>query len=332
MSQNVDVLIVGAGMSGLMAARTLVEAGKSVLVLDKGRSVGGRMATRRIGSGAADHGTQFFTARAPEFTASVQRWQADGLVFEWSRGWSNGSLMAATDGHPRYAVRGGMNALMKHLAAGLDTRVKLEVMSVELVNGGWEVRDGVGTRQQARALLLTPPIPQSLALLDEGGVQLAETDRTALERIEYERCLAALFSVQGDVHLPAPGAIQRPHAPIYWIADNRRKGVSPQAAIVTMQAGPVYSRQLWELDDEDILRSFRVDLMPFLDDRARVIEGQLKRWRYAQPSVVFPERCLVAADQASPLVFAGDAFGVPRVEGAFLSGLAAGQRLAELLQ
>ena len=58
-----DVLIIGAGLAGLMAANSLKEQGWQVTLVDKGRSVGGRLATRRIGPGRADHGTQFFTAR-----------------------------------------------------------------------------------------------------------------------------------------------------------------------------------------------------------------------------------------------------------------------------
>ena len=46
---DVDCVIVGAGISGLIAARRLVDADVSTMVFDKGRSVGGRLATRRIG-------------------------------------------------------------------------------------------------------------------------------------------------------------------------------------------------------------------------------------------------------------------------------------------
>ena len=110
------VAIVGAGLAGLMAGGTLAEAGHEVVLLDKGRSPGGRLATRRIGAATLDHGAQFFTVRSEAFAARVDRWEADGLVRVWCRGFE------VDDGHPRYAVRGGMNALAKHLATGLDVR------------------------------------------------------------------------------------------------------------------------------------------------------------------------------------------------------------------
>ena len=58
------VVIVGAGLAGLMAGRTLAAAGHELVLVDKGRSPGGRLATRRIGAAALDHGAQFFTVRS----------------------------------------------------------------------------------------------------------------------------------------------------------------------------------------------------------------------------------------------------------------------------
>ncbi|MEO8393812.1 MAG: FAD-dependent oxidoreductase [Chloroflexota bacterium] len=322
-----DAIIVGAGLAGLMAGRVLANAGKHVVLVDKGRSVGGRMATRRLGGGLADHGAQFFTARDPEFGALVSQWVAEGLVFEWSRGWSDGSLAAATsDGHPRYATYKGMNALTMHLATKLDVRTGVKLVAVQQVEGGWQVEDESGRKQSAKALLLTPPVPQSLDLLDDGNVKLSSHDRAALEALEYDPCLTGMFVLDRPIQLPAPGAIQRSYANLYWIADNQRKGISPDAVIVTAQAGAIYSRELADLSDDKILAAFRVDLLPWLGE-AKIVEAQLKRWRYAQPVSIYPERCLVVPRGNTPLVFAGDAFGGPRVEGAVLSGLVAGRAL-----
>ena len=65
------IIVVGAGLSGLSAARELSSRGHDVTVFDKGRGVGGRLATRRAGSAVFDHGAQFFTARSDEFQQQV---------------------------------------------------------------------------------------------------------------------------------------------------------------------------------------------------------------------------------------------------------------------
>jgi renalase len=329
--ENADILIVGAGISGLMAGRALEGRGLRVALLDKGRSVGGRLATRRIGPGRADHGAQFFTVRTPEFQAWVDQWVDEGLVYRWSTGWSDGSLSSVKpDGHPRYAVRGGMNALAKRLAQGLVTRVDVRLVAAAPTAKGWQARDDNGEVYTGRALLLTPPVPQALALLEAGGVQLSSTDRAALERIAYAPCAAGLFWVEGAVDLPEPGALQQPGAPISWIADNQRKGISPEATLITVHAGAEYSRQLWDAPEGEALAALQEGLRAFMDPSARIREAQVKRWRYAQPTILHPERYLLATGLPT-LAFAGDAFGWPRVEGAALSGLAAAAALGARL-
>jgi len=136
--------------------------------------------------------------------------------------------------------------------------------------------------------------------------------------------------VHGPVYLPDPGAIQRPDEPIPWLADNQRKGISPDETVVTVHAGPDYSRQLWDVSDMDALKMLQAALLPFLRSVADIGEAQLKRWRYALPTEFYPRRTMIAAD-LPPLAFAGDAFGEPRVEGAAMSGQTAGERLADKL-
>src|SRR5262249_38430362 len=51
MEQSADVLVVGASLAGLTAARELMAAGRSVLVLEARDRVGGRVVNREIGGG-----------------------------------------------------------------------------------------------------------------------------------------------------------------------------------------------------------------------------------------------------------------------------------------
>jgi predicted NAD/FAD-dependent oxidoreductase len=288
------------------------------------------LATRRVGAGAADHGAQFFTARSATFRLLVDDWLAAQVAYHWSNGFSGGQPNYIPDGHPRYAVHGGMNALAKHLAAGLpdtvNVRVNVKLTTLAPIQKGWQAQDETGEVYTARAVLLTPPVPQSLALL--GDNLLNDLDQVALERVEYAPCMAGLFRVNGDVNLPEPGALQRPDDPISWIADNQRKGISPDEKVITVHAGPGYSRQIWDIPDALALPMLQATLQPLLAAGAAIVEGQLKRWRYALPTVLHPARYLLAAN-LPPLVFAGDAFAEARIEGAALSGMAAATVLSE---
>lgn len=333
MTKQTDVLIIGAGISGLMAAGLIERAGYRVIVLDKAARPGGRMATRPVGNGWADHGAQFFTTREPEFGKLINRWQGEGIVFRWSHGWSDGSVqMSHPEGHARYAVQGGMNQLPAHLAEGLDVRLNAQAAAVVLHadGNGWQVRLLDGTTFEAPALLMTPPVPQSLALLDAGTVALNRHDRAALEDITYDPCLAALYHIDGQVHLPEPGALQRRQEPAYWMADNQRKGISPEACIITIQASPTYSSIHYDAPDQHVLDDLLQTLHPFMAEDATVKASILKRWRYALPLRPHENRFLVA-ENLPPLAFAGDGFASARVEGAAMSGMWAARALLSAL-
>ena len=329
---NTDVMIIGGGMVGLMAANILTDKGIDCIIVEKAKSVGGRLASRRIGPGLADHGAQFFTVRDSAFQAYVDQWLEEELIYIWSHGWSDGSLAEPSfDGFPRYASHGGMNALMKHIAKDLkDIRLNTRMVTATRDEEGWVFQDEESNIFVSKGLILTPPVPQALEILEEGATILKDVEMEALKKIEYVPSLTGLFWVEGTVRLPNPGAVQRRKSQISWLADNQQKGISPDATIITLQASEQYSKQMWSAPDERIINALRTDLELYMDANATIREAQLKRWRYAGPETTHPERCMVAGDNPA-LIFAGDAFGGPRTEGAALSGITAGQKMLELL-
>jgi predicted NAD/FAD-dependent oxidoreductase len=324
-----DVVVIGAGICGLLAAKTLTASGHRVTVLDKGRGLGGRLATRRIDEGVFDHGAQYFTARDPGFRVLVQQWLEAGIIRPWATGFALSDGKFKQDGEQRYCAVSGMTGLAKHLATGLDIRLQAKVDTLAVHERGWKINVENGESVTSRALLLTPPVPQSLQLLSAGSIALPEPLRTELEQIAYAPCLALMVLLDGPSLVPAPGGLWFPGEPISWMADNQRKGISPSAgASLTIHTGQDYARRNWDRPHEEVAKELLEVAAPWLGGVP--VRSQVHRWRYSIPTRLHPERWVSLEDPA-PLVLAGDAFGGPRIEGAALSGLAAAARLAEVL-
>ena len=324
------ILIVGAGLAGLTAARLLAQVPDhpEVIVVDKGRSVGGRLATRRLGGATLDHGAQFFTVRSKSFQGEVDRWIEAGVVEEWCRGFS------PPDGYPRYRAVGGMNALAKHLAetTPTPTLTRLRVSAIIPGPDQWAVAYEAASREpdEVDAVIATPPVPQTLKLLKSGAATLSSELGDQLEAMTYHKVIAIMAVLDRSPGLIEPGALQQPDNSVFtFVADNQAKGISDEPA-VTFHLSHDLSAELWELSDGEVLARVEHELRSTIN-QASVNEIDLKRWRYAGPVTPHPDLCLVAMSKPGPLVFAGDGFGNSKVEGAFLSGQAAARQvLADL--
>ncbi|MFA7332041.1 MAG: FAD-dependent oxidoreductase [Candidatus Delongbacteria bacterium] len=314
-------VVIGAGMTGLAAARQLSEAGQTVLVLDKGRGVGGRMASRRFGGAVFEHGANHLTARGPRFAALLRAWSGGGVVRPWRHG-------GAGEDRELLLWRGepAMTAPAKQLAAGLDLRLEARVTALRRTAGGWSVELEDGPSVRAGAVLLTAPLPQSLALLAAGDVPLDPHLRLTLTDIDYEPGLVLMVRLDGPSRVPPPGLLEWDEGPLARLVDGQQKGVSTVPAL-TLQAGPAFSRQHLDGDREAAARELLSAAEPWLG--GRVLEQQLHVWRYSRPVTIHDQPCVLLCE-SPPLLLAGDAFAGPRVEDAARSGWAAAARLLEL--
>ena len=315
---GVDVLVVGAGMSGMAAAADLMRAGKRVQVVEKGRGVGGRMATRRIGDAVIDHGAQFVTTRGERFRGMMDGWVAAGVAAEWCRGFAE-----RADGHSRWCGRGGMKSLPRQFAGGVAVALQTHVESISEKCGRWAVALRDGRVLDCGAVVMTAPVPQALAILDAGGVAMRPELRAAMDAIDYERSLTVLAVLNGPSGLREPGGMAFEEGPIGWLADNQMKGISPVPCL-TIQASHAFSMAHWDGDREAAGRELLDAAQPWV--AAGVREFQIHGWRYAKPVRVHDEACAVVSAHP-PLVLAGDAFAGPKVEGAARSGWAAAEFL-----
>lgn len=315
-----NTVIIGAGISGLLLARELKARGATVEVLEKSRGVGGRMSTKRVADAVFDQGAQFFNVRDEYFEAMVERWAQCGAMARWPGGGE-----AA-----RWIARPSMTGLAKALAKCLPVRLRQKVQAVRWHDCGcWEIDVEGEELVRAERLVLTSPVPQSLALLEAGGVELPGDVRTALEQCDYYACLALMLVLDRPGNIPPEGVV-RESGPIRWVVDNVSKGIAQGAkAAVTVHLSREFSEAHYGDPEATIFEKVLPALRPFLGE-AIVETRALHRWRYSEPRTVHPQRCVWLPELR--LGFCGDAFGGPRVEGAAVSALALARQIAATLE
>ena len=326
-----DVAIVGAGISGLAAAQVVRASGKSVAVFDKGRAPGGRIATRRIGTAVFDHGAQFFTVRDDAFAAMVHQWQGSGVVAPWCHGFplSDGEA-TGEDGHVRYFCPNGMTGIVKHLASALPAGgilLEHKVLKIFAQGDHWRLDMDGCPSVQAKAVLVTAPAPQAPEFFSDAA--LAESCRMIAHDVQFDPCLALMILAgpsEAAASFPAPGGRRFDGSVLSWGADNHCKGISPVAGSVTLHGCPEFSRVNFAADDLVVAHEMVVAAGLSTATLGDPTRWQLKRWRYAIPANPCPDRYRQISSEPVA-VLAGDAFGGPRIEGAWLSGVAAGKFL-----
>lgn len=327
-------IVVGAGISGLIAARKLKKLDWQVTVLEKSKGYGGRMATRRIGEAVFDHGLQHLTSHGMFFRSLLERFEDEGLVKDWCRGFLNSDRLLSSDGYLRRYAPKGMNSLAKFLAqeVDLDVRLQEKVTLLTQLAAGWRVQCDSGLSLEADALILTAPLPQSLQLLKKSENSSFDSDLLArLKEFKYDPCITVMAILDGPSGLAEPGAMFNtdPMTPVRWICDNHQKGLSPVES-VTIHSTAHFARQNWKIPREEAGQKLWDAAQHFL--AAGRVEMQSHGWRFAQIKEAQEEDYLFV-NEAPPLVLAGDSFGHfhHQLEGAAVSGLEAGKALGKKL-
>ena len=313
-------LIIGAGMAGLSAARELTAQGWVVTILDKGRGVGGRMATRRIENTRADHGAQYFSVRTPEFRQLIDKLESEGIVEAWD-------LEKAGIEHPRYFGKNGMSTIPKYLAEGLNIKLKERAVLIEEDGNGCLVTTEAGSTYNADAIILTLPAPQAAILLQDSKIPLNETREHAFAAIRYQPCLAVLVLLKGPSQVPAPGLVKFEDGDFATVTDNQQKGIAPEQPTVTIHASSEFSLVNLEGDLPATGQKLLDQLTEWIPTES-IIDYQVHRWRYSLAEIRSPEP-FAALATPFPLLMGGDGFGMGNVEGAFQSGFQMAKKLLE---
>ncbi|HND18459.1 MAG TPA: FAD-dependent oxidoreductase [Acidobacteriota bacterium] len=361
-----EVAVIGAGLAGLTTAFELKQQGIGCEVIEKSRTVGGRMNSRRVADCVIDDGAQYFTVKSPEFAAFLRQiGLADRLhrlaapVVAYPFSYLDEALAAALEDEARLANSGleypfrysfaeGMDALPTALAEQLDP----EHLNLQTYAEGirWNVDQQVwdlhtrgdnttlGGQISARSVVISLPAPQAAQLLKRSfplPAPLAELAE-ALDQVTYYPCLTVLLRMIRDYQLQSIGGLRAEDYahPIGWMAWIERlvPGRMPESETgLVIQLTPNVSERAMELPDDQILSATIGSLeQEFGMSLPTVRWIHIKRWRYANPTGVTLDPALREAAEKLGIYLCGDYLERGRIESAFWSGRKLARRIVEM--
>lgn len=356
---EVDVVVVGAGLAGLVCAQQLQALGHTVTVLEKSRGVGGRVATRRLADTCADHGLRYWEEQGERSQALIHQLVEQGILFPWTHQiqqlWASGQIAASVDppvdppidpstdpstnSHPYYAAPAGATAVAKVLAKGLNIQLNQRVQAIApLPHQQWQVCSisaaaGAEIKIQARAVAIAIPAPQILPLLESSAASELPELIARLQTVEFDPCLSAIAvyprpkQTAGEQDIPWKAIRFVDDPDIAWVSQESSKR-DGNALVFVVHSTSLYAQQFLDAPDLNQAGQYLITKLSHqcLLGIAEPTTLQVHRWRYAFPRHGWITEEFIASS-AHSLVCGGDWCGQSwlsgsNIEGALCSGTA----------
>ncbi len=329
--------IIGAGIAGLSAGRLLAKHGHEVIVLEKSRGFGGRMATRYAGlnNGAVmDHGTGYLTAKSDAFKSFINELVSKNLVNEWDESLSLFNEDGFYDIHPSlesqkmYVAPKGMNSIGRYLSRTLDVRLNQQVSGITVVSSGlmnkrpWVINFLDTSVLELDALIIATPATQALGLMqtaqDETPVRFMNS---LLAKTEYETSIAVLAGY-GSREIPTWKGVVCQNDILKWVCNESTKREMGELILVA-QTTHAFAKENRNSDASAIVKQVLAEVSKFAGAWAQNPEWSQKHfWLFNRCVKSLNMDFLESSDQNAPLGLIGDYFNGTTLETSYLSGLA----------
>jgi predicted NAD/FAD-dependent oxidoreductase len=221
-----------------------------------------------------------------------------------------------------------MTAVPKHIAETLDIELRCRITEMSYEHAAWQLMSDEGCTYTANTVILTPPVPQTLALLKRSENILDTHEIELLSGVTYEPCIAMMAAFDSP-DFRFTGVILPQDSPISLIVDNSVKGVSETPGALTVHANSEFSQANYDSSDEVIENSF-IDELAFIVKKPPIFT-RIHRWRYSRVTKGL-DRSHLLLHKPAPIGFAGDAFGTGDIEGAVLSGISVAEDLLRIIR
>lgn len=299
------VAVVGAGLAGLGAARTLRGAGATVTVFEKSDKTGGRLETITLGDFVFDSGATSIAPLGQALESVIlNELSTDGLTkIERPVMAHDGSRVHSVGIHAgktaRYVYEEGIAHLAHLLASGLDVRLETAVVdAVQSSDGTFTVAG-----EEFEGLVVAVPTPLAEPIL----ASVKEPRR--FSNVRYRSCISVLLGYDSPFEAPYHALVGPDQTmPLSWLSLESVKcaGRAPEGkTAVVAQLGAEYSRRRFTADDDLVIEETLGDVARLMGKAFREpAVSQIVRYWYSHPettatfeSVNSPmSRCVVAGD------------------------------------
>lgn len=311
----VRIAVIGAGIAGLACAQELARADAKVTVFERSRGLGGRLATRRIGDMAFDHGAQFVTARSRAFARYAAVAVRAGVLDVWRPRVMEDARRWEQPIEDWWVGKPGMSALVRPLARNVEIQGGVSVHELLPGQRGWELQTDSGRHNDVfQAVAVAIPAPQAASLLAPYGGAFRH-----LSTVRMAPCWMGMFAFDPPLDLGAE-ARRWTTGPVVWAGCNSTKPDRwhrPQCWVV--HASSSWSREHLELDAHEVEQLLLREFATAIGGRLpQPVYAAAHRWRHALVEQPLGVPCL--ADEEMAAGACGDWCIAPRVEAAYESG------------
>ena len=218
-----------------------------------------------------------------------------------------------------------MNVIPKHLSSGLEIHQSMNVEKLDYENATWQLMMESGEVFSCQELVLTPPLPQVVNLLEGSNLLNQIADSKKLASVNYEKGLSLMLVLEKPSQIPIPGCLKLENELVSWVADNSKKDGFSDEYCITVHANPKYADVTWNEQNSVVANAMIESIQPLLG--SKVVDWHIHRWLYAFAKN--PLKTAFYREANMQLTIAGDAFISSRVESAALSGISAAEVLIQ---
>lgn len=259
MSENPQVIVIGAGIAGLTCARELTRRHIPTVVLERSRGVGGRCATRRLADGQpVDHGAPFLHGVSAAFFAALDALEPPGRIESWPQRVRGPRLACQPDafqsGRFRVAHEEGVNVFPKLLAVGLDVRREHDVERIADEGDRLRVITKAGVDLHAPVVVVATHMPAAWRLVSScadrwPGAPGALDAMAAMQALPTLCLIAAYPPDRGDVPFDIWYPVESPL--LHTISHDSTKRPGATHRVLVLQARPGFSTEWLDAPAEE---------------------------------------------------------------------------------